>query len=110
MDFVRCQMRINQGKGKKDRMVPFPESFKELLALHCDNMKHKNAVYLFESSWDKKYTDRGIRKILAKYSEVRGCEASELPKLMVDSTDLYLIKNSGIKLTEQVECDSIGLT
>jgi len=24
---------------------------------------------LFESSWKKKYTDRGIRKILAKYSE-----------------------------------------
>ncbi|WP_267884730.1 hypothetical protein [Paenibacillus sp. IHBB 10380] len=43
-------------------------------------------------------------------AKVRGCEATELPKLMVESTDLYLIKNSGIKLTEQVECDSIGLT
>jgi integrase/recombinase XerD len=33
-------------------------------------MKKNNAVYLFESSWKKKYTDRGIRKMLAKYSEL----------------------------------------
>ncbi|CCC86046.1 tyrosine recombinase xerC [Paenibacillus polymyxa M1] len=63
---VRC------GKGKKDRIVPFPHSFKEMLAMHADSMKKKQAVYLFESSWKKKYTDRGIRKILAKYSEVAG--------------------------------------
>ncbi|MEJ3719968.1 site-specific integrase [Paenibacillus polymyxa] len=40
--------------------------------MHADSMKKKQAVYLFESSWKKKYTDRGIRKILAKYSEVAG--------------------------------------
>ncbi|WP_338107471.1 tyrosine-type recombinase/integrase [Brevibacillus laterosporus] len=62
---------MNNGKGGKDRIVPFPQSFKELLAMHVDAMKKKHAVYLFESSW-KKYTDRGIRKILAKYSEESG--------------------------------------
>ncbi|MDN4106099.1 integrase [Paenibacillus polymyxa] len=35
-------------------------------------MKKKQAMYLFESSWKKKYTDREIRKILAKYSESAG--------------------------------------
>lgn len=54
---------------KFHRIVPFPQSFKELLAMHADTMKKKQAAYLFESSWKKKYTDRGIRKILAKYSE-----------------------------------------
>ena len=34
LDFDRCQIRINQGKGKKDRIVPFPEAFKEVLAMH----------------------------------------------------------------------------
>ncbi|WP_253806524.1 tyrosine-type recombinase/integrase [Paenibacillus polymyxa] len=72
VDFRYCQIRINNGKGKKDRIVPFPHSFKEMLAMHADSMKKKQAVYLFESSWKKKYTDRGIRKILAKYSEVAG--------------------------------------
>lgn len=72
IDFHYCQVRINNGKGGKDRIVPFPQSFKELLAMHADAMKKKHAVYLFESSWKKKYTDRGIRKILAKYSEEAG--------------------------------------
>lgn len=69
IDFHDCQIRINKGKGSKDRIVPFPHSFKEMLAMHADSMRKKQAVYLFESSWKKKYTDRGIRKILAKYSE-----------------------------------------
>lgn len=67
-DLLNCQIRINQGKGKKDRVVPFPEGFKEVLGIHCAHTLKNNATYLFESSWKKKYTDRGIRKILEKYS------------------------------------------
>lgn len=63
-----CQIKINDGKGHKDRIVPFPSSFKELLAFHIDQKLKLKSVYLFESSWNKKYTDRGIRKILEKYS------------------------------------------
>jgi integrase/recombinase XerD len=70
VDFERCQIRINLGKGSKDRIVPFPISFKEVLALHVAQMKQKKATYLFESSWKRKYSDRGIRKMLAKYSEM----------------------------------------
>ncbi len=29
IDFHYCQVRINNGKGGKDRIVPFPQSFKE---------------------------------------------------------------------------------
>ena len=74
VDFTRFQMRINQGKGGKDRLVPFPASFKETLALHAVNGKQKGATYLFESSWKKKYTDRGVRKILQKYSDLAHME------------------------------------
>ena len=69
VDFQRCQIRINSGKGDKDRVVPFPEQFKEVLALHAKNPKEKGATYLFESSWKKPYTDRGIRKILERYAQ-----------------------------------------
>ncbi len=72
INYDHCQIRINEGKGKKDRMVPFPESFREVLAMHAAKMREKNASYLFESSWKKKYTDRGVRKILAKYSREAG--------------------------------------
>ncbi len=47
VDFQNCQIRINIGKGKKDRIVPFPLSFKELLAMHHNNIKKINAhIYL----------------------------------------------------------------
>jgi hypothetical protein len=72
VDFHYSQIRINKGKGSKYRIVPFPQSFKEMLAMHADSMRKKQAFYLFESSWKKKYPDRGIRKILAKYSEEAG--------------------------------------
>ena len=79
IDFDRCQIRITEGKGKKDRIVPFPGSFKEVLAIHVHNRREKGGEYLFESSWKKPYTDRGIRKILENYSQAAGMEHSISP-------------------------------
>ena len=79
VDFDRCQIRINKGKGNKDRIVPFPESFKEVLAIHTQSVTQKGGKYLFESSWKKPYTDRGIRKILAIYSKEAGMKHSISP-------------------------------
>jgi integrase/recombinase XerD len=50
IDFYYCQIRINKGKGNKDRIVPFPQSFKELLAMHADSMQKKQATYLDRKS------------------------------------------------------------
>ena len=72
VDLERCQIRINAGKGGKDRIVPFPVTFKEVLAMHSATMLDKKATYLFESTWKRKYTTRGIHKLLAKYAEVAG--------------------------------------
>lgn len=82
VDFDRCQIRINQGKGKKDRLVPFPAAFKETLALHASEIERKGATYLFESSWKKEYTDRGVRKILARYAQKAGLERPISPHKM----------------------------
>ncbi len=79
VDYERCQIRINSGMGGKDRIVPFPASFKEVLAMHADKMRQQNAEYLFESSWKRSYTDRGIRKILAKYAKEAGIERNISP-------------------------------
>lgn len=79
VDFDLCQIKINEGKGKKDRIVPFPSSFKEVLAFHANNTQSKGGEYLFESSWKKPYTDRGIRKILAGYSRMAGMSRSISP-------------------------------
>ncbi len=72
LDLDRCQIRINQGKGAKDRIVPFPTGFRETLAVHAVGMRKQRATYLFESVRKQPYTDRGVRKLLARYAHAAG--------------------------------------
>ena len=79
IDFDRCQIRISQGKGGKDRVVPFPLSFRENLMFYLKIIKSDTGCYLFESNRKKKYTTRGIRKILTKYANDAGMKQSLSP-------------------------------
>ena len=63
----------------KDRMLPFPLAFREILSMYVTQIQEQKAVYLFESSWKKAYSDRGIRKILTRYTEAAGIESSVSP-------------------------------
>ena len=67
----KCQIKIKDGKGHKDRVLPFPRTFREVLAAHIKTNKTKGAIYLFESIRKAPFTDRGIRKILAEWPKVR---------------------------------------
>ncbi len=79
VDLDRCQIRITEGKGKKDRVVPFPDGFKETLGMHMARLRERGAAYLFESSWKKKYSDRGVRRMLERYAEAAGLERNVSP-------------------------------
>ena len=79
IDFDRSQIRINQGKGSKDRIVPFPHDFRETLMLFVNAELGKGVVYLFESNRKKPFTTRGIRKILADYATEAGIQQSMSP-------------------------------
>jgi integrase/recombinase XerD len=82
VDLDRCQIRFNAGKGNKDRVVPFPPAFKETMALHMTGMISKGATYLFESSWKRKYSDRGVRKMLARYATAAGLNRTISPHML----------------------------
>jgi integrase/recombinase XerD len=69
VDLERCQLHINQGKGGRDRIVPFPISFKEVLGMHVKNLLENQATYLFESRQKHKYSERGVRRMLERYGE-----------------------------------------
>ncbi|MBT8227337.1 MAG: tyrosine-type recombinase/integrase [Dactylosporangium sp.] len=79
VDLDACRIHIICGKGGKDRYVPFPRPFAETLALHIDAQRRAGASHLFESSWKKPYTDRGVRKILTRYTQAAGITASISP-------------------------------
>jgi integrase/recombinase XerD len=72
VDLDTCRIRVTAGKGGKDRYVPFPTSFKEALTLHIDATQNKGAKFLFESSWKKPYSTRGVRAMLARYAHQAG--------------------------------------
>lgn len=72
VDLDRCQIRITRGKGDQDRLVPFPDAFKETLGLHMQAQQDKGATYRFESSWKKPYCDRGVRRMLERYAKAAG--------------------------------------
>lgn len=72
VDLDACRIRITRGKGGKTRSVPFPATFKETLALHINTMRDKGAPFLFESSWKRPYSTRGVRAMLARYAAKAG--------------------------------------
>lgn len=79
VDLERCQIRICLGKGGKDRMIPFPHAFRELLGLHIQQMQQKQAEYLFESVRKHKYSDCGVRRMLERYATAAGITRSLSP-------------------------------
>ncbi len=79
VDLNSCNIKINRGKGGKDRVVPFPQFFKETFAMHIALMKKQEATHLFESSWKRPYSERGVRKILMQYTKAAGMSRSISP-------------------------------
>ena len=75
----QCQIKINDGKGHKDRVVPFPKGFREVLVAYIKSCKEKQAIYLFESIRKGPYTDRGIRKILLQYTKLANMDHTITP-------------------------------
>ena len=47
-------------------------TFKETLALHISAARDNGAAFLFESSWKKPYSTRGVRAMLARYASKAG--------------------------------------
>ena len=44
-----------------------------------DRLRERGAVYLFEASWKKKYSDRGVRRLLERYAAAAGLERNVSP-------------------------------
>ena len=82
VDLKLCQIFIRKGIGDKERIVPFPKSFKKDLKMHVAEMQDRKATYLFESTWKGPYTDRGIRKMMSIYSKKAGLEENISPNTL----------------------------
>jgi len=50
VDLTGSGVRIDQGKGRNDRWVLFPQSFRGELAQYLGRQQERGAMYLFESN------------------------------------------------------------
>jgi integrase/recombinase XerD len=47
--------------------------------MHVKVMRRKGATHLFESSWKRPYSERGIRKMIARYGKQSGLKRRVSP-------------------------------
>ena len=67
IDFAQCQIFSAQGKGRKDRYILFPTSFRLVFQSHLHaNPKNR---YLFETVRYTLFTPRRIQQIVQHYRE-----------------------------------------
>lgn len=93
VDLDKCQIRIEQGKGNKDRYVLFPGSFKGELAQFIAGQKTAGARYLLESNRLGPYSTRRIRQIIKEYASAAGIEKRVYPHLFRHQIITFLTKN-----------------
>src|SRR6516164_9621297 len=92
VDLDACKIRINQGKGSKDRYVLFGKSFATALRTHV--AAHPQNRYLFQTRRNTKYTSRRVQQIVKHYAEVAGVKAT--PHTFRHQAITWLTRHSGM--------------
>jgi len=92
IDLTNCTVRIEQGKGKKDRYVLFPMSFRGELAQYVENQKRGGATFLFESNRLSSFSTRRIRQIIKEYADAAGLKKRVYPHLFRHQIITYLTR------------------
>jgi integrase/recombinase XerD len=64
MDLDHCQVHVVQGKGRKDRSVLFPSTFRGELGQYIHGHRERRAVFLFGSNRLRPYSTRRVRQII----------------------------------------------
>jgi integrase/recombinase XerD len=81
VDLAGCRLRVEQGKGHKDRGVLFPQSFRGELAQYLERQQARGATYLLESNRVQPYSTRRIRQIIKHYAAAAGIAKRVYPHL-----------------------------
>jgi integrase/recombinase XerD len=102
VDLQSCQLRIEQGKGHKDRYVLFPSGFRGELAQYVERQRTEGATYLFESNRCQPYSTRRLRQIVKQYAVAAGIEKRVYPHLFRHQFITYLTKKNIISPKLQI--------
>lgn len=92
IDIENHKIRINAGKGDKDRFVLFGKTFATALRTHI--AAHPNNRWLFQTRRNTKYTTRRVQQIVKLYAEQAGVKAT--PHTFRHQCITWLTRHSGM--------------
>ncbi len=102
VDLKAMKIRIESGKGDRDRYVPIPPAFRGELAQYMATRRANAATYLFETNRRKPYTTRWIRQITKRYALQAGIEKRIYPHLFRHQLLTYLTQKGIVDAKIQV--------
>ena len=92
VDLDTCKIRINDGKGSKDRYVLFGKTFATALRTHL--AAHKNNHWLFQTRRNSRFTTRRVQQIVKQYAEKANVRAT--PHTFRHQAITWLTRHSGL--------------
>jgi integrase/recombinase XerD len=92
VDLEGCKIRVNQGKGGKDRYVLFGKGFATALRTHL--AAHPRNRWLFQTRRHSRYTTRRVQQIVKVYAERAGVRAT--PHTFRHQAITWLTRHSGL--------------
>jgi integrase/recombinase XerD len=92
VDLDACKIRVNQGKGSKDRYVLFSKGFATALRTHI--AAHPHNRWLFQTQRHGKFSTRRVQQIVSKYAEQAGVKAT--PHTFRHQAITWLTRHSGL--------------
>jgi len=92
VDLENCKIRINDGKGSKDRYVLFGKTFATALRTHI--AAHPHNRWLFQTRRSTKFSTRRVQQIVKKYAEEAGVRAT--PHTFRHQAITWLTRHSGL--------------
>jgi len=92
VDLEACKIRVNEGKGAKDRYVLFGKTFATALRTHiAANPRNR---WLFQTKRHGKFSARRVQQIVKKYAEQVGVNAT--PHTFRHQAITWLTRHSGL--------------
>lgn len=92
VDLENCKIRIEHGKGDKDRYVLFGKSFATALRTHI--AAHPKNRWLWQTRRHTRYSTRRVQQIVSLYAERAGVTAT--PHTFRHQAITYLTRHSGL--------------
>jgi integrase len=92
VDLDACKIRVNGGKGDKDRVVLFGKTFATALRTHI--AAHPKNRWLFQTKRNSKFTTRRVQQIVKRYAEKAGVKAT--PHTFRHQAITWLTRHSGM--------------